>query len=97
MFSKPMMVVLVLTVAIVPLLVLSGCNQSADQSAGDAKDASEKRAQGPAKKDGGAKKDDDHGHKPGAHGGIIVEIGRDNYHAELAQTVHARQGRSEDH
>jgi len=29
-----------------------------------------------------AKKDDEHGHKPGAHGGIIVEIGRDNYHAE---------------
>lgn len=23
-----------------------------------------------------------HGHKPSAHGGIIVEIGRDNYHAE---------------
>lgn len=27
-------------------------------------------------------KDGEHGHKPGAHGGIIVEIGRDNYHAE---------------
>lgn len=25
---------------------------------------------------------DDHGHKPAAHGGIIVEVGRDNYHAE---------------
>ncbi|MBY0524746.1 MAG: hypothetical protein K2R98_15180 [Gemmataceae bacterium] len=29
-----------------------------------------------------AKKDDEHGHKPGAHGGIIVELGRDSYHAE---------------
>lgn len=25
---------------------------------------------------------EDHGHVPGAHGGIIVPIGRDNYHAE---------------
>lgn len=26
--------------------------------------------------------DDEHAHKPGAHGGIIVTIGRDSYHAE---------------
>lgn len=24
----------------------------------------------------------EHGHRPGTHGGLIVEIGRDNYHAE---------------
>ncbi len=29
-----------------------------------------------------ATKPAEHGHRPGAHGGIIVEIGRDNYHAE---------------
>ena len=29
-----------------------------------------------------AKKEAEHAHKPGAHGGTIVEIGRDNYHAE---------------
>jgi hypothetical protein len=29
-----------------------------------------------------AGKDSEHGHKPGTHGGNIVEIGRDNYHAE---------------
>jgi hypothetical protein len=28
------------------------------------------------------KKGEEHAHKPGAHGGILVEIGRDNYHAE---------------
>jgi hypothetical protein len=27
-------------------------------------------------------KDDEHGHKPGQFGGLIVPIGRDNYHAE---------------
>ena len=29
-----------------------------------------------------AEKGGEHGHKPGSHGGTIVEIGRDNYHAE---------------
>ena len=28
------------------------------------------------------KKEGEHGHKPGAHGGIMVSIGVDNYHAE---------------
>ncbi|MFO0809012.1 MAG: hypothetical protein U0746_10340 [Gemmataceae bacterium] len=28
------------------------------------------------------KGDEEHAHKPGAHGGILVAIGRDNYHAE---------------
>jgi YHS domain-containing protein len=30
----------------------------------------------------GSTKDDDHEHAPGQHGGIIVSIGRDSYHAE---------------
>ena len=44
---------------------------------------------GTAKKDDhdhkpGAKKDDhDHDHKPGTHGGMIVSLGRDSYHAEV--------------
>ncbi len=29
-----------------------------------------------------AKTDEEHGHKPGAHGGIMVSLGRDSYHAE---------------
>jgi len=29
-----------------------------------------------------AKKEEEHGHKPGAHGGIMVSLGRDSYHAE---------------
>jgi hypothetical protein len=31
---------------------------------------------------GEAPRDGEHAHKPGGHGGNIVEIGRDNYHAE---------------
>lgn len=30
--------------------------------------------------------DDEHGHKPGAHGGIIVSLGRDSYHVEAIVT-----------
>ena len=29
-----------------------------------------------------AKPDEEHGHKPGSHGGIIVSLGKDSYHAE---------------
>ena len=35
-----------------------------------------------ATKPAGAGTDEAHGHKPGAHGGILVSLGRDSYHAE---------------
>ena len=38
--------------------------------------------QGGDPKPGGGNKEEDHGHKPGAHGGIIVSLGKDSYHAE---------------
>jgi YHS domain-containing protein len=50
-------------------LFVAGCAQRASQDV-EAKDSSAARAEG------------GHGHKPGQHGGTIVEIGRDNYHAE---------------
>ena len=31
---------------------------------------------------GTPKPEEEHGHKPGAHGGILVSLGRDSYHAE---------------
>ena len=85
MSYKPMTAVVILMLALVPLLVLSGCSQNGDQPSSDGKDGSveSRRTPGASKKDGDAKKNDgDHGHKSGDHGGIIVEIGRDNYHAE---------------
>jgi hypothetical protein len=68
-----------LGLAALGLIALTGCNigtppnpqPTATDKAADAKDA--------GKKDKGA---EDHAHKPGTHGGTIVEIGRDNYHAE---------------
>jgi YHS domain-containing protein len=50
-------------------LLLPGCGQT------------EKKAE-EKKTPRAEKKNDAHGHPPGAHGGIIVEVGRDNYHAE---------------
>jgi hypothetical protein len=55
-----------------------GCNNSETRTRqADDKSAS-KEAKAP-----NIKKDDEHAHKPGTHGGIVVEIGRDNYHAEV--------------
>ena len=53
--------------ALVALLALTGC--SADKPA--------PKADTPV-----AKKVGDHGHPPGQHGGVIVDIGADSYHAE---------------
>lgn len=64
-----------LALAAAALVYVSGCNQSQEPH-------KPVEPSGQAVKPGEAKKDGEHGHKPGAHGGIIVEIGRDNYHAE---------------
>jgi hypothetical protein len=63
--------------ALASVVLYTGCNASNSnppQAAGPDKGKDSKAAE--------VKKDDEHAHKPGAHGGIIVEIGRDNYHAE---------------
>jgi hypothetical protein len=68
-------------ISVVSLLVFAGCNRPEDSAV----ETNPKKsiASLPERKDPGAdKKGEEHGHKPGAHGGIIVEIGRDNYHAE---------------
>jgi hypothetical protein len=60
------------TVGFVALaLLVAGCSKPVSQDA-ESKD----------KKAAKDKADGEHGHKPGRHGGTIVEIGRDNYHAE---------------
>ncbi len=57
---------------------LAGCNGSTDTP-----DPPPGPSAGPTPaKHGPDAKDGEHGHKPTAHGGIIVPIGRDNYHGE---------------
>jgi len=73
-------IVLALSLAL-GLVVLAGCGSSSgpanppppQPTAGQTQNTSPQNAQ---------KKEDKHEHKPGQFGGIIVEIGRDNYHAE---------------
>ena len=69
---------LTLPVAFGAVVGLAGCNHSTDNPAPpSATPAGPTPAKsGPDATDGG------HGHKPTAHGGIIVPIGRDNYHGE---------------
>jgi hypothetical protein len=65
--------------AVLTLAVLVGCSESGKDAPTSSKTmpsiqtAAEKTA---------SEAEADHTHKPGEHGGIIVEIGRDNYHAE---------------
>lgn len=56
-------------------LVVAGCNDTSGPPA-----ASPPNAKSPNPGDPTAA--GEHGHKPGQHGGFVVEIGRDNYHAE---------------
>ena len=68
-------------------LVLVGCNRDAGKP-GKEKDHDHAK-DGDHKHDKGEKKGDDHTHKPAAHGGTIVSVGTDNYHAEV---VFAKDG-----
>ena len=69
------------------LTCVSGCGETKTNTVANtpaAKNAEAKvpAAAQPAVANTAAKPDDEHAHKPGAHGGIIMSIGVDNYHAE---------------
>lgn len=69
---------LAVPVAVGAFVVVAGCNRPPDNSA----PATATPAGPTPGKSGPDHKDGEHGHKPTAHGGIIVPIGRDNYHGE---------------
>jgi hypothetical protein len=60
----------------VAFVAVLGCSRGTDKPGVNADKEAEVKAPVPGK-------DGEHGHKPGTHGGNIVEIGRDNYHAEV--------------
>ncbi len=81
MLRKHLLVAVGIVAASATVLYLSGCARTPDESpTREAKTSvtSAVTTSAPLAKNAG----EEHGHKPGAHGGIIVEIGRDNYHAE---------------
>lgn len=63
--------------ALAPLALALGCNESVTSVEAPPRAEATKPAAPPAAKD-----EEKHGHKPGAHGGIIVTVGRESYHAE---------------
>jgi len=75
--------------AFIALLLLVGCSTSAPTASSDTtKDESRQPPSTsatavPSNTAGG---DEEHGHKAGAHGGIIVSLGRDSYHVEAIVT-----------
>lgn len=70
---------------VVPLLIVSGCSQQTGQSVETVKDpkgAAAASNPSPPSSTAEVAAEDVHAHKPGAHGGIMVSLGRDSYHAE---------------
>jgi YHS domain-containing protein len=56
-------------------LYITGCSR-------DSRSPNPEKPQAPATTNASQRTDEDHGHQAGAHGGRIVPIGRDSYHAE---------------
>lgn len=81
MFRKIAMLSALIVLAAVSSAVLVGCSDSGGTppSAGSSDTAPTTQT---AAKKAGSETEAEHAHKPGDHGGIIIEIGRDNYHAE---------------
>jgi YHS domain-containing protein len=81
MFRKFVMPSALLTLAAVSAAVLVGCADSGKDAPSAARSDTTPPTQTTAQKTP-SQAEAEHAHKPGDHGGIIVEIGRDNYHAE---------------
>jgi hypothetical protein len=81
MVRKIVMLSALLALAAVGTAVLVGCSESKKDAPATVNSDTTPSNQTAAKK-AGAEAEAEHAHKPGEHGGIIVEIGRDNYHAE---------------
>jgi len=81
MIRKIVILSALLALAAVSTAVLVGCSDSGKDAPASINADTTPSTQTAAKKaDSGAATE--HAHKSGGHGGIIVEIGRDNYHAE---------------
>ncbi|SRR5579883_951565 len=79
MVRKSVILSALVALAAVSTAALVGCSESGKDATASSNPTPSTRAAA-TKTDSVA--DAEHAHKPGEHGGIIVEIGRDNYHAE---------------
>src|SRR6516162_2412350 len=81
MIRKIVMLSALLVLTAASTAVLVGCSESKKDAPASVNSDTTPSTQTAAKK-AGSEAEAEHAHKPGEHGGIIVEIGRDNYHAE---------------
>lgn len=73
--------------ALVTTLLIAGCSQAPPQQSSTGVGEVKNPPTSPTPIPGNAAaEDEEHGHKPGAHGGIIVSLGRDSYHVEAIVT-----------
>jgi len=82
---RRLIVSLTASVSAVALVLTLGCNGSKVEKPVASEPMQSKPSETPAPQTAKAPPqpvEDEHAHKPGAHGGIIVAIGRDSYHAE---------------
>ena len=63
-------------------LAVVGCNKPQSSHATSGAPHNDAEANGGMHKDAAHKDTEAHGHKPGTHGGILVSLGKDSYHAE---------------
>jgi len=71
-----------LMIAAATVVIVTGCDKSRDEPAKPESSKSPEPPSAVADAAAAKKSTEEHGHKAGAHGGIIVSLGRDNYHAE---------------
>jgi hypothetical protein len=68
------------------MLFLTGCEPTTSSKKADSSNPTNESLSGgngtSSHSENGEGGDADHGHKPGAHGGIMVSLGRDSYHVE---------------
>jgi hypothetical protein len=69
-------------VVVAGLVVIAGCAPSADLKSTDSKPTASTPSMGATSAATDTSQTEAHAHKPGAHGGTIVSIGLDSYHAE---------------
>ncbi|MBX9582975.1 MAG: hypothetical protein K2X87_21935 [Gemmataceae bacterium] len=69
-------------IAAVAVVAVAGCNNAQSPSGAGAAPPAPGHSAGGSPSSAAGPAAEEHGHKPGAHGGIIVSLGRDSYHAE---------------
>ncbi len=78
----PRVVFLISITAAATFVIVAGCNNSSSQPATPQQTTAKVPTVANESPGHAAGPDEEHGHKPGAHGGNIVSLGRDSYHVE---------------